>query len=330
MAAGLSVGLTFVAILSFILGLLGLISPKITWKLGFLKSRAGIFGFYLLISIVCIAISVGATLSNLDWNEIRDNAQDSRVAHLDSVARAIPNSDVEGNLRAYEELLTLEPENERYKSKVERYRSELMKKDSVSAGKSKNTDVVSKHSYRIVRDDRTARIKRSVEVRIDERLTKAQLTAIAKQIKSSDKTQYERTFISYLLPHEKSGEGCYATTHYDPDLKVDVYGATEAEYEKILGISPDSDDREVIGVWLDQEPMFTSKITLYRSNGTTYVESIYKDFDIVAEVREIQTESGIVYDNVKNPDVYRIAKNGNLQLLESIEGEVYEEYPSIE
>jgi len=318
------------ATLCFIFGVLGLISPKITIKFGFLKSRAGIFGFYILFAILFLTISMVAMMSGLDIGDMSEVVREARIAHLDSIVRTIPASNAKRNLNAYEELLALDPDNARYQRKVKRYRSELGNSQQSKPSSGQPMNLPEDLAYNILRDDRTLDIKRSVEVRIDERLTREQIEVLARKVKASDKTQYERTFIFYLLPHEVSGEGCYATSHYDPNLEVVVHGVSQSEFEKLRAKTQESDNREVIGVWFNDEPMFTCRITLYRENGNVYVESKYKDFDLVAEVREVSTKAGVVYDNVKNPDVYRVSKTGDLQLLEALEGDVYEEYSRIE
>lgn len=58
------------------------------------------------------------------------NAKKSKIATLEREVRAVPMSRVSENLRIYKQLLTLDPENLRYKKKVAYYEMKQKKKDS--------------------------------------------------------------------------------------------------------------------------------------------------------------------------------------------------------
>ena len=131
-------------------------------------------------------------------------------------------------------------------------------------------------SYKIISDESMGEQKRSVVIRLDEKLTEKKIGAIAVQVKSSDSQKYNRTFIEYYLPEMKVGDGAWATSHYNPDLKVKILGLSlEAEAEqKKQEVDPSKD---VIGVWFDERPYVGAKLILYRKNGSLYINTKYKD-----------------------------------------------------
>ena len=79
---------------------------------------------------------------------------------------------------------------------------------------------------RIVQDDSLHNIKRSVIVQLERPLSEAALERLAHTIRGRQDQQYERTFIEYYLPGMKVGAGAWATTHFDPHLKVTIWGFT--------------------------------------------------------------------------------------------------------
>lgn len=76
-------------------------------------------------------------------------------------------------------------------------------------------------SYSVISDTSLKNIKRSVDVRLQTRLTEEQLTELAKEIQKKSPKQYERTFICYYLPDMEPGAGAWATSHFEKD-KMDV------------------------------------------------------------------------------------------------------------
>ena len=78
--------------------------------------------------------------------------------------------------------------------------------------------------YEILSDTRLHKIKRSVDVRIPERVDEAVLESIARRIKQDNEIQFTRTFIVYYLPGMKVNAGGWATSHFDPNLKVQILG----------------------------------------------------------------------------------------------------------
>lgn len=112
--------LAVVGLFSLLFGFLGLIHPRITVKPPFARTRKRLVAFYGALFVGCM---VGTTILQAPPSAEELEAQRvERIATLDAKARAIPASDAVANLAAYEELLRLVPDDERYLSKVEHYR----------------------------------------------------------------------------------------------------------------------------------------------------------------------------------------------------------------
>ena len=131
-------------------------------------------------------------------------------------------------------------------------------------------------TYSIIDSDTFLDYKRSLDVRLNKKVSEETLRAIALKLKTQDSRNYERTFICYYLPDMEVGAGAWATTHFNPNLDVRIQGLT-AEQEEILKQQPDDPSREAIGSWLDESPFIGSRITIFRQNGKLFIENTYKD-----------------------------------------------------
>lgn len=70
--------------------------------------------------------------------------------------------------------------------------------------------------------------KLTANLQLNHRLTEDSLKLIANEIKASN-PDFERYFIFYYLKGEKSSGMAWATTHFTPDLEVNILGSTEQE-----------------------------------------------------------------------------------------------------
>ena len=77
------------------------------------------------------------------------------------------------------------------------------------------------NTHYVESDEYTGSFKRTVEVKLADKLTHEQLKAVAEKIKAGEKRKTERTFIGYRLEQQQS-PGYWATTHYNPDLEVRI------------------------------------------------------------------------------------------------------------
>ena len=160
--------------------------------------------------------------------------------------------------------------------------------------------------------------KRSLDVRLNKKVSEKTLRAIALKSKAQDSRNYERTFICYYLPDMEVGAGAWATTHFNPNLEVKILGFT-VEQENALRQLPDDPSREVIGFWLDESLYgMGSRITIFRQNGKLFIENTYKDGSSgKKEIVEKLSDKGRTFRKKEGSSVgefYLIDNQGNLQM----------------
>ena len=171
-------------------------------------------------------------------------------------------------------------------------------------------------TYSIISDNEFRDVKRSIDVRLDRKVSVEALRMIARKLKNMERKKYERTFIAYYLPNMKVGAGAWATTHFDPQLEVKILGLTAEEEEKMARAAK-STSRDVVGIWMDDRPYVGATITIYRENKKLYLESKYKDGSgSIEEMTESQSPVGTkLVDKGDNPhgEYFVLDKKGNLQ-----------------
>ena len=137
------------------------------------------------------------------------------------------------------------------------------------------------------------------------------------ELKNADRKDYERTFIAYYLPGMKVDAGAWATTHFNPDLKIFILGLTTEE-EEILVSEPHTASREVIGKWLTENAFAGGLVTIYRENGMPYMEVKFKDGSSLNEqLVEKSSSHGQRFENAERLSLkehYLIDRQGNLQI----------------
>jgi len=172
-------------------------------------------------------------------------------------------------------------------------------------------------SYSIIDSSAVPGIKRSLDVRLNKKVSERTLRALALKLKSQDSRKYERTFIVYYLPDMKVDAGAWATTHFNPDLEVRILGLT-AEQEEALKQQPDDPSREVIGSWIDDRMHVGNRITIFRQDGKLFMENTYADGSSRKnEIVAGPSTSGKKFEDKEGNsfgEFYLIDSQGNLQL----------------
>ncbi len=154
--------------------------------------------------------------------------------------------------------------------------------------------------------------KCNIEVRLNKKLTKEELKIIANNLRGTRKS-YDKLWIFYYLPEMKVGSGAWATTHFTPDLEVEILGSTIAEeksaIEKINVIG------NVIGTW-SEEQYTSTKVVIYKEKEKIYIKTIYKNGqESVEELIAKKIKSGMKYEEAEgnpNGEYYVLENDGNL------------------
>ena len=172
-------------------------------------------------------------------------------------------------------------------------------------------------TYTVIDETKLPGIKRSVDIRLNKHVSEATLTAIAKAVRASDGSDYQRIFIGYYLPDMQVDAGYWATTHYNPDLDVRILGLS-ADAAAKLSAKPESTDRDEIGRWLDESPFAGKRIVIFRDKGKLIMESTYKDGSIgTNEIVETKSPLGRRFNKPGGStagDHWILDSNGHLQL----------------
>lgn len=74
----------------------------------------------------------------------------------------------------------------------------------------------------IIREDLIPGQFRIVDIQLDRAVDEEVLESIANVVRDGDDRSYQRTYIVYYLPGMEPGAGGWATSHFTPDLEVQV------------------------------------------------------------------------------------------------------------
>jgi len=151
----------------------------------------------------------------------------------------------------------------------------------------------------------------NVEVKLNKKIDEKILKEIALEI-HKDRKQYEKLWISYYIPNMTNGIA-WATTHFTPDLEVEIIGSTEIEDQET---SKTSDiEGEIIGKWRSEKSLMGATLILYKNpEGILMMRTAFKDGGImIREVLESTQERKSKYqDDNEHGEYYILESNGNL------------------
>ncbi len=154
-------------------------------------------------------------------------------------------------------------------------------------------------SFSVINSTTVPGIKRSLTVRLNKKVSKKTLAAIAHKLKVQDPGAYDRTFITYYLPGMAVGSGAWATTHFNPDIDVRILGLTAQSEKKNIAL-PAPTAAEVVGRWLDSTLFRGSRIVIFRKGGRLFVEQTFKDGGrLETQVIEKKSPLGRRFDKVE-------------------------------
>jgi hypothetical protein len=173
--------------------------------------------------------------------------------------------------------------------------------------------------YSIISDTSLGRTKRSVDVRLDLPIDEPVLRRLAEVI-HAQKPEYDRTYICYWLPGMTVGTGAWATTHFDPDLDIQISAANTLDDPAPL---PPTVHENLIGRWRDDRLYVSNTMTISKRSGVFYLSRLFEDgsrSEIM--LREQSSDHGRRFDRIPTSrfgEYYVIAKTGELEMWD-IEG----------
>lgn len=211
--------------------------------------------------------------------------------------------------------------------------------------KSSNTShpetIVPEIVYQVTIDQDRPPIKQVVYVQLPHRITEADLTSIALKIKRQAGGRYQRIFIMYFLPGMNTKEGAWATTHFNPDLAINILGSTIETEAALLRLSTSgAETKDYIGQWKDSDtPSLGTLIRIYRDGGRFFMEKYYADgvgepneliaFSDSGQVRFVDVdELGTYLRQLNDAEYWELRPNGRLAVCGIETGPAFD-YPAI-
>lgn len=169
-------------------------------------------------------------------------------------------------------------------------------------------------SYTIYSDKSNPPYNRKVEVILNDRLSVAQLTAIAEAIKASGTDKVDLTFIAYRLSTQSPNSMAWATTHYQPNLEVKIQGLTIEELQAIDKNYKAINYEKVVGTWLYDAGLKYLKV-FYIKDGKLFNDDIFDTGKNTEALKLSKSNDGSIHIKTKNSqddEYYTLDNDGNL------------------
>lgn len=178
-----------------------------------------------------------------------------------------------------------------------------------------DTEIPTDLTYNILEEtSNKALSKCNLDLQLSRKINKNELTALANKLRST-RDQYNHLWIFYTLEGMKVGSGAWATTHFTPDLKVEILGATAEEEKELNKLSKNVDGGTTIGQWFEQQATSATYV-YYEKNNKFYMKTIFKDkSSMESEIKKTKVKNGLRLNDIGNThgEYFLIASNGNLE-----------------
>lgn len=154
--------------------------------------------------------------------------------------------------------------------------------ESETIGKYKKEAFPDGFEYNIIEDASNEFLeKNELTVEINQKITEGQIATLAEELFNS-KPEQRRFYIFILLPGMKNGSGAWATSHFDPELQIQILGSTSEQDKNANAKANEKIDGEIIGKW--REELYTSaNYIIFKKDNKIYLRTIYKDGQTVDE-----------------------------------------------
>lgn len=129
--------------------------------------------------------------------------------------------------------------------------------------------------YKIISKVYIREIKAMVEIELESKITDKQLIKIAKLLRNDMFRLPKRLFISFSIKNLTETNWATANFEYE-ELKSSINGLT-IEQENVLVDALRKEDRETLGMWIDETPYTSSTMTLLKLDGELFLETNYFD-----------------------------------------------------
>lgn len=153
--------------------------------------------------------------------------------------------------------------------------------------------------------------KCNIDIMLPEKVSKEELTKIAQELRES-RSVYDKLWIFYHIKGNPPDKEPWATTHFTPNLIVEVLGSTESEDEIMQHVKIDGN---IIGKWKDDRPYVGCVINIIEKEKITFMKFIYQDgssFDKYLSIKKLNGENRYEFKENTHNEYFLIESNGNL------------------
>ena len=168
--------------------------------------------------------------------------------------------------------------------------------------------------YEILEETKNESISKcNLDIKLSRKITKEELTTLALKLRET-RQSYNHLWIGYTLDNMKVGAGAWATSHFTPELEVQILGAT-AEEENNLNKSAGKIDGKQIGKWFEQQATSASYL-FYEKNNKFFMKTTFKDGSMMeSKINKKKVSSGLKLSDPEdtNGEYYIISKSGELE-----------------
>lgn len=252
-------------------------------------------------------------------NEVEKN-DENYLSAVDLIKEIQPIVDsiniAKEELKKKEEQSLEEKNKEKIASKPNKEEEELKNEDSQKEQRKEKEGGKKELSYEIIEEKEKVNPefnfnKCNLEIRLKYKITNEELKRIAKELRKTRKS-YDKLWIFYYLPDMKIGSGAWATTHFTPDLEINILGST-IEQEKATKNKANVVGN-IIGKWYEEQ-YTSSQVVIYEDKNKTYIKTIYKNGqEVIEELTSRKINSKIKFKEINNlnGEYYILETDGNL------------------
>lgn len=156
--------------------------------------------------------------------------------------------------------------------------------------------------YEIIKESTFGSDRRSLDVRLSQKVDEAALEALAYKLRDQGREAYARTFIVYYLPGMEVDAGGWATTHFRPDLQVRILGPRLGSGSSAQ-IASQCSDTGGIGTWEYSGPdsyggLYTLVKRKYGQRVEYFLERVHSDESVSTE--KLVRRQGLRYEELGN------------------------------
>ncbi len=175
-----------------------------------------------------------------------------------------------------------------------------------------NSNIPNDVKWKITKEEpNDAFSKDNIEVSLNKKINKKILKEIALEIRK-DRKQYNKLWIFYHISDMTDGMA-WATTHFTPDLKVEIIGSTEKQDKETSKTS--NINGEILGKWRSEKSLMGATLILYKNTKNVLKMRItFKDGSNMESKIKTSTKDGKTRydDDNEHGEYYILESNGNL------------------